>query len=428
MMRQVIKSSWQIVNTASSSNTFGKRREPHTVIIARGDQVRHFTIQPWIAAILGSLAIACAIGYLIGTSYLMLRDDLIGGSIARQARLQHEYEDRISSLRGQVDRILSRQLLDQQLVETRVTELMSRQEQLSSRYGKLGPLLEKAGNLDPIATGSIPVPTERPKSIENNGKKASLWPKANNNAVASNRNPFSLNKADVLFDKITERLGTIEGKQIAHIQGLTNAAYTKGNKIVDVAESVGYRIGKAEIPAGIGGPFIAGDGELNNDAFVQTIDNLDYALTRLGDIRAKAQFLPFARPVKGQRMTSKFGTRVDPFNKRKAYHSGIDYGGGMGVPIHATGKGKVTKAGWNGGYGRFIEIKHGNGLSTRYAHLNKIKVKKGQVVNSGDVIGLMGSSGRSTGPHLHYEVRKGKKAVNPVRFIEAGKKVVPLLK
>lgn len=415
------------MNTVSSSNTFGKRREPHTVIIARGESVRHFTVQPWVAALLGSMAIACAVGYLIGTSYLMLRDDLIGGSIARQARLQHEYEDRISSLRGQVDRILSRQLLDQQLVETRVTELMSRQEQLSSRYSKLGPLLEKAGNLDPTTTGSIPVPTERPDSA----KKAALWPSPSNSngqEIASQRNPFSLNKADLLFDKITDRLGSIEGKQIAHIQQLTSAAYTKGNKIVDVAESVGYRIGKEETPSGVGGPFVAAGDSLNNDAFLETIDGLDYALTRLGTLQTKAQFLPFARPVKGQRMTSRFGTRVDPFNKKKAYHSGIDYGGGMGVPIRATGKGKVTKAGWNGGYGRFIEITHGNGLSTRYAHMSKLKVKEGQIVEPGAVIGLMGSSGRSTGPHLHYEIRKGKKAVNPVKFIQAGKKVVPLLK
>lgn len=412
------------MNSLASTKTFGQRHEPHTVIIARGESVRHFTVRPWVAALLGSIAIAMAVGYLIGTSYLMLRDDLIGGSIARQARLQHEYEDRISALRGQVDRILSRQLLDQQLVETRVVELMERQETLSSRYSKLSPLLDKAGDLDPMSTGSIPVPTQRPKGE----KSASLLPDFTMGAGKANRGAFTLNRADVLFETITNRLGTIETKQIKHIRSLTDAAFVKGNKIVDVAKSVGYSIGEEAPTSGMGGPFIAAESaSFDNDVFIETIDNLDNALTRLDTLRNKAQTLPFTRPVKGQRMTSRFGTRVDPFNKRKAYHAGIDFGGGMGVPIRAAGKGKVTRADWAGGYGRLVQIDHGNGLSTRYAHMSKIKVEVGQFVQPGDVIGAMGSSGRSTGPHLHYEVRKGKKAIDPARFIQAGSKIEDLL-
>ena len=108
------------------SAVFGKRKEPHTVIIARGDDIRHFTIRPWVAAIAGSVLSAVAVGYLLATSYLVLRDDLIGATAARQARMQQAYEDRISSLRAQVDRITSRQLLDQQLMENKVSELIER--------------------------------------------------------------------------------------------------------------------------------------------------------------------------------------------------------------------------------------------------------------------------------------------------------------
>ena len=114
------------------------------MIIARGDEIRHFTIRPWLAAVAGSMLVAVAIGYLLATSYLVLRDDLIGASVARQARLQQSYEDRISALRAQLDRVTSRQLLDQRLMETKVSELLQRQTQLYSRHGKLQPILDRA--------------------------------------------------------------------------------------------------------------------------------------------------------------------------------------------------------------------------------------------------------------------------------------------
>ncbi|TIU16648.1 MAG: M23 family peptidase, partial [Mesorhizobium sp.] len=115
------------MNVASQSTVFGRRKEPHTVIIARGNEIRHFTIRPWVAAFCGSALAAMAIGYLLATSYLVLRDDLIGATTARQARMQQAYEDRISALRAQVDRITSRQLLDQKLMQTKVGELLERQ-------------------------------------------------------------------------------------------------------------------------------------------------------------------------------------------------------------------------------------------------------------------------------------------------------------
>jgi hypothetical protein len=132
------------VNATGQSAVFGKRKEPHTVIIAHGDEIRHFTVRPWMTAVIGSAFAAVAIGYLLATSYLVLRDDLIGAATARQARMQQAYEDRISALRSQVDRITSRQLLDQQLMETKVSELLERQTQLSQRHGRLDSVIERA--------------------------------------------------------------------------------------------------------------------------------------------------------------------------------------------------------------------------------------------------------------------------------------------
>jgi hypothetical protein len=150
------------VAKSGQAAVFGRRKEPHTIIIARGDEIRHFTIRPWVAAFLGSALAAIAVGYLLATSYLVLRDDLIGAATARQARVQQAYEDRISALRAQVDRITSRQLLDQQLMETKVSELLHRQSQLTQRHGRLEPILDRA-TAAPQLPATVPAPTAKPE-------------------------------------------------------------------------------------------------------------------------------------------------------------------------------------------------------------------------------------------------------------------------
>jgi len=123
--------------------------------------------------------------------------------------------------------------------------------------------------------------------------------------------------------------------------------------------------------------------------------------------------------------TSGFGMRIDPFLRSPAMHTGLDFRGAQGDPIRATAAGTVSQAGWNGGYGKMVEIDHGNGLSTRYAHLADITVTVGQTVRTGHVIGRLGSTGRSTGPHLHYETRVDGDAVDPQKFLRAGVRLGP---
>jgi murein DD-endopeptidase MepM/ murein hydrolase activator NlpD len=122
-------------------------------------------------------------------------------------------------------------------------------------------------------------------------------------------------------------------------------------------------------------------------------------------------------------MSSPFGMRMDPFLRGPAIHSGIDLRGDTGDPVRATANGTVATASWQGGYGNMIEIDHNNGLSTRFGHLSKIEVKVGQHVKMGDVIGRIGSTGRSTGPHLHYETRVNDTAIDPQKFLRAGEKL-----
>ena len=123
-------------------------------------------------------------------------------------------------------------------------------------------------------------------------------------------------------------------------------------------------------------------------------------------------------PVKGARLSSKFGVRKHPILGFNKMHRGVDFAAKRGTPIMAAGDGRITYAGRNGSFGRFIEIKHLNNFKTRYAHLYKYAkgIKKGRTVKQGDIIGYVGTSGRSTGPHLHYEVKHRNRTVNPMKL------------
>jgi murein DD-endopeptidase MepM/ murein hydrolase activator NlpD len=130
------------------------------------------------------------------------------------------------------------------------------------------------------------------------------------------------------------------------------------------------------------------------------------------------------KPLEGEiDLASGFGLRQDPFNGSPAMHTGLDIHGENGDPVRASADGTVTAAGWTGGYGRAVDIDHGNGLSTRYAHLSAIEVRVGQSVKIGQIVGKVGSTGRSTGPHLHYETRVRGEAVDPQKFLRAGAKL-----
>ena len=126
---------------------------------------------------------------------------------------------------------------------------------------------------------------------------------------------------------------------------------------------------------------------------------------------------PEGRPVNTGYISSGFGERVDPFTGGEEFHEGIDFAAPQGTPIHAVAAGIVTWAGARGGYGNMVQIDHGNGYSTRYGHAEKILVHVGETVQRGDVIALVGSTGRSTGPHVHFEVLKNGHEVNPARFV-----------
>ena len=163
---------------------------------------------------------------------------------------------------------------------------------------------------------------------------------------------------------------------------------------------------------------------------IQLNDSSKFAeevLEQIGELnlyRIAAEKLPIYSPVQASnRFTSGFGYRTDPITKKKTMHNGVDFAAPKGTLIYSTGDGIVTHAGWKGGYGLLVVIKHAFGFQTKYAHNSRIYVKVGNRVSRGDKISAMGSTGRSTGTHLHYEVRRNNKPLNPTTFIKAGRNV-----
>ena len=161
------------------------------------------------------------------------------------------------------------------------------------------------------------------------------------------------------------------------------------------------------------------------DAATERANGILASLDQMNLYRLATEKAPLDMPVKTAfRYTSGFGGRSDPFGRGHRRHEGIDLAGAMGSPILVTGDGVVTKAGWSSGYGQMVQVRHEFGLETVYGHMSKIRVKVGQKVSRGDRIGDMGSTGRSTGTHLHYEIHVGGTPVNPMTFIMAAKDVL----
>ncbi len=223
-------------------------------------------------------------------------------------------------------------------------------------------------------------------------------------------------------------LAQIEARQIAFAEGLTRIAVERSRK----AESAIRRFGldpkamAAEASVGTGGPFSPFCGSKSKAIRDPRFTKLADALQKMSVLERAVAGIPTSMPAAVAMMSSSFGYRSDPFTGGGAMHSGLDFKGPHGTPILAAADGKISFAGWQGGYGNTVEITHANGLVTRYAHMSRLTVSLGTKVSRGVQVGLMGSTGRSTGSHLHFEVRANGSAINPMKFLEANPDVLEI--
>lgn len=407
-----------------------KAADDYTLMHGRR-QVRLGPVAFWF--VLASLVLMSGWSVLTAT-YFAFHDDVLKRLIARQADMQFAYEDRIAELRAQVDRIASRQLLDQEQFEQKLDQVMRKQGLLEQRASTLSSFP------DPAVTGSIPkgrgaeapkggaqakpspindtiiyqAPGDREARLESR-----VLPSFNLRSAAKTRGGV-----EGALARMQDALDKLETKQLAALTALEENFDSRTRRIRGVLTDLGINVSKAlPAPSGaVGGPFVAPSlGGGDEKVFERQLYRIHLSRAQYDRLTRTLADVPVRKPVTGDiDMSSGFGMRMDPFLRSPALHTGLDMRGDTGDPVRVTANGTVTTAGVSGGYGKMIEVDHGNGLATRYGHLSAIDVKVGERVRIGQIIGKIGSTGRSTGPHLHYETRVDGEAVDPQKYLRAG--------
>ncbi|MEC8183010.1 MAG: peptidoglycan DD-metalloendopeptidase family protein [Pseudomonadota bacterium] len=331
---------------------------------------------------------------------------LLGRELRRMSSKNTALETHINSLRGHLE-----------LVKNEKAEIAAERAALDDRLWRLHNDLQGSmarnsqleGNLDSIKADLRQVLSERRTIISKNTRLGRR------------------------VESLEATLAETRTRHAANLERLNEQIHARTDVLESIIQRTGINIDELiPIPNGMlrgqGGPFIP----LHPDFFEtseqreadQPIDlRLDDALARWQQVRDVFLSMPVIVPVKNYYVASRFGRRRDPFTRRWARHEGIDLAGPSRQPIFATASGRVAFAGRNGAYGRMVEIDHGHGVVTRYGHLYRAYVKRGDQVMVGQKIAALGNTGRSTGPHVHYEVRYKGKPLDPLKFLRATRHV-----
>lgn len=395
--------------------------------------------------------------FLFATLYLVLRDDYVISSVMSERRSAYAYEDRVVDLRQRIDRLTARQLINQDTVEVRVASLIARQAELEARHmvvNDLATRAERSNLLAPPSSVATPLPESSagfaaPRHQTGPRKPMPLPAEPTASSIFTPLSPRA--SVNSLVGEIERRTSVMEREQTIKLQRIGDSAESDMSRSRRLVAAIGLdpaRFGKhafampslkrpapldslmlrdvsADKDTAMGGPLLPPvPGLAAAEHFEQQIQRAEKAMEVAKTSRAILKSLPVGRPMPERfEQTSGFGTRLDPFVRSLAMHAGIDFRAPTGTPVKAIAAGRIITAGPTGGYGRMVEIDHGFGLTTRYAHLSAVDVSEGDTVEKDEVIGAVGSTGRSTGPHLHYEVRIDDEATDPSRFMRAARLV-----
>lgn len=395
----------------------------------------------------GTIAALAAILFLstwagTATLYILFRDDALKIIAARQVELNRVYDSQVVTLRAEIERLKSVKLVEQERVDRAVAELSRRQTVLESRQTALNSLAASkpgvlARDASPETTGSI-LPSGPSAPLPANSGKPSplsdtilLSPPSEKRAQMESRPVPPMGPRlsagvetahEVRLANLENALGQIETGQSRVLNDAEVSVDTAERRIRNVFADLGVKPPRKDgwFEASIGGPFLPFT-RPPEDPFARQLHRIKTAAESVEHLSRNLATLPVRKPLAtGTDVTSPFGMRIDPFIRQMAMHTGVDFKGEPGDPVRAAAAGKVTEAGRNGGYGLMVEVDHGNGLVSRYAHLSGIDVGQGAVVKPGGIVGRVGSTGRSTGPHLHFEVRLNGDPVDPQKYLRAG--------
>jgi murein DD-endopeptidase MepM/ murein hydrolase activator NlpD len=389
---------------------------PGTVTVRRGMLVA------------GGIGGALLAAWAVGATWCLVRSDAFSAAfLARQSAIQSAYEDRIGDLRSRLDRAATQKLVEQESLEARLRDIAMRQARIEARQAVVSRLAAEAGPAasappapapaDDLDQAFAPRPQKPLPVTEGFGLRTGGLPDPAAPVTGPSRPARTPQERISHLDR---SLKLVEAAQLGAIDAVRRRTDTLATRLRLAIAATGLepeRLGKPR--GGIGGPFVPLPAKA--DAFELAAVRAQASLMQLNRLRQASAALPLGRPTSAEAdLTSGFGMRIDPFTRGPAMHTGLDFKADHGTAARATAAGTVTLAEYSGGYGRMVEIDHGNGLSTRYAHLSTIAVKPGQTVQAGAVVGRVGSTGRSTGPHLHYETRIDGTPVDPRRFLRAG--------
>ncbi len=381
-------------NQASFGRT-DKSRDPATRPARRG--IHPALFYSMFALLLGGNG-------LLGTA-LLLSPDIARLFNGQSEQVVQAYEDRIAQLRVEVDRLHSRSYAQAGDINLQLQELSQQQEVLLEQHQLVRVLVDKAGELG-IEAASLSQPAHTDAALYEPAPTISGNPDISATAAAVSQ----------MMDETQSAMTSIAETAIARTDSI-------------VAELSGLGIA-VDLPAtgdDMGGPLLAPIDGGDSTPMVDDANVVLEALIRYKAARDSIDGAPVHMPITGNfRRSSGFGNRTDPFTGSRAFHSGLDFAAASGTAVLSAGKGVVTFVGTRSGYGKTVEVTHDDGLITRYGHLSGYLSKEGQRVNTGTPIAKVGSTGRSTGPHLHFEVRRGDNAIDPKAFLDAGKRLLPL--
>ncbi len=405
--------------------------------ISRGGEIRTAALPSalvWALAALTPLSLAVI---LLGAADLLSHGRLTGAPGA--AAIESSWRDRLDEARRQADEAASRQLIAENALQGRLRDLAARQDRLERRGAIVAALAAEVAPSPAAALGAIEAPGAKTPSPDGSARAyapagASAAPEANPPDLSLRDATFAPRLAAVAanpevepaarLDLVGRSLDRLEGGQMVALEAIDRkAARASGREAAILAETGldPMKLAEPKPLANAGGPFIPLDAGAGAPAVDRAAARVARDVSFAERLRAAMPFVPLRKPLSGEAsLTSPFGYRLDPFLGRPALHPGVDLLQPYGAEIRATAAGRVAHAGPMGGYGDMVEIDHGFGLATRYGHMSEILVSEGQKVAQGDLLGRLGSTGRSTGPHLHYEVRVDGEPVDPERFMLAG--------
>jgi murein DD-endopeptidase MepM/ murein hydrolase activator NlpD len=309
--------------------------------------------------------------------------------------------------------------VEAEALDARIRAVVARQIGLEKRNSVVATLAESARRLQPASAASPPA-AGRPRLDTLGGADR---PQPSFAALAAGADldpPTRLAFVDRSLDRV-------ESHDMSALSAIDRFAADAADRDAVILADVGLdadRLGRRDDQRAVGGPFVPIEAGPDASAFDRTAARVARDVARTEKLDALMAYVPLGKPLAGEApVASPFGYRIDPFLGRPALHTGVDLLQSYGAEVMAAGSGRVVHAGAMGGYGLMVEIDHGDGLTSRYGHLSETLVSEGEAVGKGAVVGRLGSTGRSTGPHLHYEVRIDGNPVDPERFLRAGERM-----